>query len=154
MGLNLKDNNTTCGAGEIEGEWRGSCDIGGHVPQWSINSKCKTIRLSRIPHYLKNCHLKEEGTQSAHLYTHTVPFSVRHEFFLQSLTTALADESSITLVARERSDLVTSMAWPPEARARSRYSWASDWLIERGVTPWTPLRRLRLGRTSVNMKVT
>ena len=33
MGPNLRDNNNTCGAGEIEGERRGSCDVGGHVPK-------------------------------------------------------------------------------------------------------------------------
>lgn len=156
--LNLKDisNSNTCGAGEIVGEGWGSCDVGSHVSEWSINSKREVIRLSGIPYHLKNCHLREDGTETALLYTYwMVPSLVRYGYLVWRLTTALADESSITLVARERSDLVTSMAWPPEALAKSRYSWASNWLIERGLDlPWGFLRRRRLARTSVSMKVT
>lgn len=67
-------------------------------------------------------------------------------------TTAPADESSMILVAADRSDFVTSTAWPPEVAARSWYSWKSDLVIGEARWPWGLLASRRLG--SVSKKVT
>lgn len=67
-------------------------------------------------------------------------------------TTAPADESSMILVAADRSDFVTSTAWPPEVAARSWYSWKSDLVIGVARWPWGLLASRRLG--SVSKKVT
>lgn len=67
-------------------------------------------------------------------------------------TTASAEESSIILVARDRSDLSTSMDWPPETWERSPYSRAPDSVSARWREAWRLLADRRL--TPVNMKVT
>lgn len=68
------------------------------------------------------------------------------------LTTASAEKSSIILVARDRSDLATSMDWPPETWEMSPYNWASDSVSLRWREAWRLLTDRRL--TLVNMKVT
>lgn len=143
--------NNTCGTGQVKGEgWR-SCDVGSHVLQRGISEATVKMKSSALPGFLTTWKtvtwMKNKFTFN--YIVQTVLYSSAFSpvgLFVYCLTTALADESSIILVARERSDLVTSMAWPPEIRARSWYSWTPDCFVF-----WGLLEVLRL---TVNTKFT
>lgn len=113
----------TCGADESEGDGASSY-VNSHIRYCVIDNKSEIIVHPWVPGRLQEGHLEIAWTRCQRWNRGSAGTNPESDH--RDITRVVLVDSIIRPMASGSSLVVTSTAWPPEAWARSLYSWASD----------------------------